>query len=196
MIRQLTHDDYPQVLHIWQTCFGDSEDYVRFFWENALPHCAGRGYCADGALASMLFMLPGELIFPEDSGGAPATPTHYIYAVATLPEYRQRGIATKLLQHAAANGTSALALYPATAQLQRYYAKQGFVPAFRKQDSGMGKFAFSPAMQGFLQAEAALVGRDLTERDEFGGMLLALDEKAHEWLAQTQGQAYLQFTLE
>ncbi|MCL2446113.1 MAG: GNAT family N-acetyltransferase [Oscillospiraceae bacterium] len=188
MICKLVHDDYPQVLHIWQTCFGDSEDYVRFFWQHAFPHCRGIGCHVDDRLVSMLFMLPGTLM-PNH------VPVHYIYAVATLPEYRNRGLAQQLLQHAARD-TGALALYPATEQLQRYYAKQGFVPAFRKQNCGVGKFDFAPAMQAYMQAEAKLVNRDLTERDAFGGMLLPLDGQAREWLVQTKQCAYLPYTLE
>ncbi|MCL2530596.1 MAG: GNAT family N-acetyltransferase [Oscillospiraceae bacterium] len=188
MICQLTYDDYLQVLHVWQTCFGDSENYVRFFWQHAFPHCQGIGCWAGDTLVSVLFLLPGAL--------QPASiAADYVYAVATLPDYRNRGLAQQLITHAA-SGTSALALYPATAQLQAYYAKQGFASAFRKQDCGMGKFEFTPAMLAYLQAEAKLVNRDLSPCDAFGGMLLPLDEQAHAWLTQTQGQAYLEYTLE
>jgi len=189
MIRNLTVDDYPQVLRIWQTCFGDDEAYVRFFWENAFAHCTGFGYYVEDMLVSMLFMLPGMLEPNQVSA-------HYIYAVATLPEHRKQGLATKLLQYAAASGASALVLYPATAQLQAYYIKQGFVLAFRKQDCDMGKFEFSLAMQAYLRAEAKLVKRDLTQRDAFGGMLLPLHDHAQAWLTQTQGKAYLKYNLE
>ena len=187
-IRFIEDSDYPQVLHVWQTCFGDSEDYVRFFWQNAFPHCRGIGLWHDDTLVSMLFMLPG-MLQPGD------VPAQYVYAVATLPAHRKQGLAAKLLQHAAAS-TCALALYPATAQLQDYYANQGFLPAFRKQDCGTGSFTFSPAMQAYMQAEAELTKRDLTQRDAFGGMLQPLDEHTRAWLAATQGKAYLPFTLE
>lgn len=189
MICQLTHDDFPQVLKLWQTCFGDGEDYVRFFWQHGFLHCRGLGHWDGSTLVSMLFMLPGAL----QPGNLPA---EYIYAVATLPEHRKQGLAAQLLQQAAASGTSALALHPATEQLRSYYAKQGFLPAFRKQDCGNGKFAFTPAIQNYLQAEAELVQRDLSPCDAFGGMLLPLDEHAKFWLTQSQGQAYLPYTLE
>ena len=33
-IRSATADDLTQMTHIWQTVFGDSDAYIRFFFEN------------------------------------------------------------------------------------------------------------------------------------------------------------------
>jgi len=200
-MRFIRGDDYPQVLHIWQACFGDDESYVRFFWDECFPMCRGLGWEEDSRLVSMLFLLPGTLMF-NGTGSKNATPTgaEYVYAVATLPEYRGRGYAAELTSWAAKiaqeEGKSALCLYPATEQLYAYYGKQGFVTAFRRQDSGCGRFGWPAHMLAYMHKEGEFTGRVVVQSGKPGGMLLALDGRAEEWLEQTDGRAYLEYNLE
>ena len=192
MRRFIRGEDYPQVLEIWQACFGDEEYYVRFFWDNCFPMCRGLAWEEDGRLVSMLFLLPGTL-----DGQLSA---EYVYAVATLPDYRSKGYAAQLTTWAAdiarSEGTSALCLCPATEQLYNYYGKQGFQLAFRKQDTEMGRFVWPPHMLDYMQCESKLCGRVISRKEEPGGMLLPLDEQAERWLKATGGQAYLKYNLE
>jgi len=131
--RFMRESDYPQVLNIWQTCFGDEESYVRFFWKNCFPLCRGLVYEEDGKIVSMLFLLPGALAYKRS-----LLPAEYVYAVATLPEYRGRGHASNLVEFAAIaakeEGKSALCLLPASPALYKYYTKLGFQTAFCRQD--------------------------------------------------------------
>jgi len=208
MQRFIRSNDFAGIVAIWQACFGDDESYVRFFWDNCFPMCKGLGREEDGKLAAMLFMLPGGLIAPREPPhpcGAPLlggelAGAEYIYAVATLPAYQKRGYAAQLTQWAAeiakSEGKAALCLSPATQALFAYYSKLGFVQAFVKQNTGHGKFTWPPHMLNYLEKEASLVGRAPMESDEPNGMLLALDERATNWLAQTQGKAYLEYNLE
>jgi len=133
MIRFITSSDFSQISHIWQTCFGDGEDYVRLFWDHCFPLCRGLAYEWDGRLAAMAFLLPGALALRGESH-----PAAYVYAVATLPEYRGRGIAAALTRRAAdfvrEEGGAALCLLPASESLYAYYAKLGFVTGFMKQN--------------------------------------------------------------
>ncbi|MDR0532059.1 MAG: GNAT family N-acetyltransferase [Oscillospiraceae bacterium] len=128
--RWINRDDFQQILTLWQACFGDGEAYVRLFWEE----CPWRGLAAeeDGRLASMLFLLPGGLALRGRQA-----PASYVYAVATLPDYRGRGFAGALTERAAqfarAEGQAALCLLPASESLYGYYAKLGFVNAFAAQ---------------------------------------------------------------
>ena len=192
MQRFIRGEDFPQVLDIWQACFGDEEYYVRFFWENCFPMCRGLAREEDGKLAAMLFLLPGTL---DGQLGV-----EYVYAVATLPDYRSKGYAAQLTRWAAdiarSEGKAALCLCPGSESLYDYYGKQGFVTAFRRQDTGMGRFVWPPHMLDYMRRERALCGRVITEKDEPGGMLLALDARAEDWLRATKGQAYLKYNLE
>ena len=198
MRRFIRSDDYPQVLAIWQTCFGDNESYVRFFWENCLPMCRGLGFEQDNKLVAMLFLLPSALEHECTHLAA-----EYVYAVATLPECRSKGYAAQLTGWAAdiacSEGKSALVLCPATRSLYDYYSKQGFTLAFCKRNTKHGRFAWPPHMLDYIRKEAALVGRDAPDascENSPHGMLLALDNRAKQWLDATGGQAYLNYTLE
>ena len=192
MRRFIRGDDFARVWRVWQACFSGGEDYVRFFWDECFPMCRGLGREEDGKLAAMLFLLPGTL---DGRLGA-----EYVYAVATLPEYRSRGYAAELTQWAAeiarSEGKAALCLCPATESLYDYYGKQGFQLAFRRKDSGVGGFVWPPHMLDYMRREHVLCKRSDAQSDEPGGMLLALDERAEEWLEQTGGRAYLKYNLE
>ena len=195
----MRESDYPQVLKIWQTCFGDEEGYVRFFWENCFPVC--RGLCLEegGEVASMLFLLPGGLRRKKVLLAA-----EYVYAVATLPEFRGRGYAAALAREAEriarGEGKSALCLRPADEGLYGYYAKLGYVKAFAKHEryDRYGRFEWSEPMRAYLQKEAALTDRGLSysPAENPGGMLLPLDKQAKTWLRKTKGRACLGPALE
>jgi len=135
MIRFVTSNDFPQISQIWQTCFGDPEDYIRLFYDHCFLLCRGLAYEENGKLAAMAFLLPGALDFRGESH--PAT---YVYAVATLPEYRGRGVAASLMRRAAElareEGQAALCLLPGSEDLYTYYAKLGFMIGFMKHDAG------------------------------------------------------------
>jgi len=192
--------DYPQVLQIWQTCFGDEESYVQFFWENCFPQCRGLVWEEDGRAVSMLFLLPGTLAFKKTRPLA----AEYVYAVATLPEHRGKGFAGKLTRYAAElaldEGKAALCLRPANESLCAYYAKQGFAKAFarREKPHRSGYFEFSFHIIEYIRKEAELTDRELTcdPLESPGGMLLALDDRARKWLKKTKGRAYLGPALE
>jgi ribosomal protein S18 acetylase RimI-like enzyme len=193
----MRESDFPQALAVWQACFGDEESYVRFFWEHCFPLCRGLAWEEGGRLVSMLFLLPCALVRKSLR-----LPAEYVYAVATLPEYRGRGCAAALTRHAAAlakaEGKSALCLRPADEGLYGYYAKLGFVKAFAKQEraSRHGSFGWESGVRGYIQKESELTGRELHPARSPGGMLLPLDGRAHEFLRKTKGRAYMGSALE
>ena len=199
MIRFTSENDYPLVLQIWQACFRDEGSYIRFFWENCFPNCRGLIREVDGQAVSMLFLLPGALVYKKTS-----LPAEYVYAVATLPEYRGRGYAGELTRHAAGlarkEGQSALCLRPGDEGLYAYYTRQGFVKAFAKNEKAHrhGTFSWTIHIRDYLNKEAELTGRDMSYRakNDLGGMLLPLDKKAETWLRQTKGRAYMGPALE
>ncbi len=129
MIRFAEPGDRPRLMALWALIFGDPPEAVEGYFarrhedENMLVSVE------DGILCGMLSMLPMTLI----ARGA-EYPARYVYAVATDPAFRGRGVATELLFRAheemAARGDAASVLVPASEGLFGYYAKRGYRTAF------------------------------------------------------------------
>ncbi|MFR4352718.1 MAG: GNAT family N-acetyltransferase [Roseburia sp.] len=117
--------DGAQIGHLWETCFGDEEDYIRFYLDHRMTEENMFVIYEDGKIVSMASFLPVQYLLHGSYMDA-----HYVYAVATLPEYRGRGFATRILQFARAKYGGALILAPAEESLVCYYEKMGFERAF------------------------------------------------------------------
>ena len=112
------------VVALWHQIFEDEPDFIeRFldFWRQDCIHLA----IEDGKVAAMASLLPCNLVL----GGA-VFPARYLYAVATHPDLRGRGIAKQLVSFARGQEKEAAAVItvPAEESLHGYYASQGFVP--------------------------------------------------------------------
>lgn len=114
---------------IWQACFGDTMEYIDFFFEKCFkPENALVAYY-DYKTVAMLFLLPTSLVISEkEYKGA------YVYAVATKPEYRGMGIMKMMEQKATEvttnNGLHFLCLVPQTKSLYKMYEKIGYKTTF------------------------------------------------------------------
>lgn len=111
--------------HIWQVCFGDSREYIDFYFAHRFRPEEMLVCLAEGQPVSMLSLLPAQLCYQ----GRRQT-IRYVYAVATLPEYRGKGCARLLLEEASRQLHVPLALVPASDSLREYYGRLGFVDAF------------------------------------------------------------------
>jgi len=114
---------------IWKECFCDTDACIDFYFarryrsENTLVHRE------DGNTVAMLSLLPATVVTDYV-----ALQAHYVYAVATLPEYRNRGIGAQLSVQAdkrmKAEGDSLAVLAPASESLFNYYTRLGYTTAF------------------------------------------------------------------
>ncbi|MCL2487459.1 MAG: GNAT family N-acetyltransferase [Oscillospiraceae bacterium] len=129
-VRYAAPADLPAIRTIWLASFpGDTPQAVEHF----LAHVFGGENCmlavVDGQPVSMTFILPA---FYHDGGNKRRL--QYIYAAATLPEYRGRGIFGALLRQTLRLGENAgldgSYLRPATPKLVEYYAKFGYTRYF------------------------------------------------------------------
>lgn len=118
----------PQLKKVWKECFHDEDSYIEFFFTQKFQCENTLVWLEEGKAAAMLHMLPASVV---QGGGL--MPIRYVYAVATLPEYRGRGISNRLLAY----GNSWMEerkefsiLVPAEDSLFGFYEKQGYVPAF------------------------------------------------------------------
>ncbi len=109
------------IIHIWQTCFGDDEDFIRSFLDHHTAEETMLLYFADNKPVAMASFLPMRIHQGEDM-----VEGHYVYAVATLPEYRGRGYAAEILTTAKELWQEPLLLSPAEEGLYTYYQKQSF----------------------------------------------------------------------
>ena len=110
-----------EMREMWHEIFGDEIHEIDSFLvnhSNAIPLI----YKENGKVVSMLYIVPLEVVCKKVA---------YIYAVATKPEYRGRGIASKLLSEALqlirdSGRYDMVALIPSSTESKRLYSRLGF----------------------------------------------------------------------
>ncbi len=117
--------DGEQIEKIWRTCFGDDKEYIRFYMEHRMTEENMLVMYEDGKAVAMASFLPVRYLCAGEYVDA-----RYVYAVATLPEYRGRGLARRILTFAQEHYAQPLILAPAEESLMRYYEALGFQKAF------------------------------------------------------------------
>ncbi len=120
----------PRLRQIWQTCFNDTPKGTEFVFSHLLH--------------------PDQMLVYTDEESRPAaminwkllpftTPTGrimgaYIFGVATLPQYRGKGISRRMMSHLhemlKGEGAALSCLIPASQSLFDFYGGQGFEPFF------------------------------------------------------------------
>ncbi len=119
------------LIALWNKVFGDSEDYIRLFFKRAYfdSECFGEIVC--GEVVSALYLLKCEIKFEGKTYKG-----RYLYAAATLPEHRNKGLMAKLIgeaqPYAREGELDFIALVPADDSLYDYYGKFGFVTSMYK----------------------------------------------------------------
>lgn len=96
-IRTLQDQELSMAKEIWQTCFDDQPAFVDWYFANRIKPHEVMGYFqpnADHSLLADLHMAPYQLRLRNK-----VFPCAYLIALATRPEYRNRGIAKELLRH-------------------------------------------------------------------------------------------------
>lgn len=106
---------------LWAASFDDPPEAIDAFFTTAYSPQRCRSLTVEGGLAAALHWLDAEF-----QGQKLA----YVYAVATAPAYRGRGLCRKLMEqthaHLAQSGYAAALLSPAGEGLRRMYAAMGY----------------------------------------------------------------------
>ena len=174
-IRLSRPEDLGDLRMIWNASFPGDEAFADWFLLNAYVPENALVWDAGGRVSAMLHLIPMRC---RMSGRAVSSA--YVYAVATLPENRGKGVAAALLQEAeaieASRGTEMLMLVPQSATLFEYYRRQGFKEAlFRSQRviAGAGETPRGFMLDDVLDAselddcfEAALSEKDHVTRTD------------------------------
>ena len=115
-------EDLPGLRALWADAFGEEGGWLEGFFRTAFEREKCRCVTVDGAVAAGLFWFDGVC------RGAKVA---YLYAVATLPAFRGRGLCRRLLadtgEYLAARSYGGMVLVPGEPGLFRFYAGLGFL---------------------------------------------------------------------
>ncbi len=121
--------DIPELKALWKAVFGDGDKTTDFFFENTVSINDVYAYKKDSKVVSAFYLIDTVL-----KRGNEELRAKYLYAAATLPEYRKLGIMSEMidyaLQFSRLSGYDAVFLYPADDKLYDYYARHGFKEKF------------------------------------------------------------------
>lgn len=113
----------PGLRRLWKAAFGDTDEFLDAFFSAAFAPERCRCIEADGQIVSALYWFDCAL---QDARLA------YVYAVATDPACRGRGLCTMLMadtaRHLKALGCQGIVLVPQEPGLIRMYAAMGYHP--------------------------------------------------------------------
>lgn len=130
MIRFAAEKDIPGLKEIWHISFGDSKEYIDMFMEHQFKNALTVVYEEDSKILSMFFLFRCDFSINEKTH-----PSFYLYAAATLPQYRGKGIMGKMLEfsksYAAEKNFDFIILSPAEKSLYDYYSRFRFKACFK-----------------------------------------------------------------
>lgn len=170
-----------QLKALWRRAFGDPDDFIDAFFSAAYSPDRCRCALEEGRLAGMLFWL---------DGACRGQKTAYLYAVATDPDFRGRGICRALMADARellkARGYGLALLYPAGEGLRKMYGKMGYRDWGRGREfscaasGGEGLRRIGPAEYGSLRRQYLPEGAVIQENENLRLLAAAADLYAGE----------------
>ena len=111
----------PQLRALWQLVFGDSEEFIAGFFASAYSPRRCRCAAENGNVAAALYWFDAEFRGQKFA---------YLYAVATHPDFRNRGLCRALMadtvQCLTERGYDGALLMPQDVGLREMYARMGF----------------------------------------------------------------------
>ena len=123
MVTQADKSMIPHLITLWQKSFGDSETYISMFLEQNFERIKTIVYVTEEVPdipVSVAYLLPVTYI----QDGQKACECWYLYAAATLPEWRGRGFFVEILKYVETLAEP-MVLVPGEESLIGYYEKQG-----------------------------------------------------------------------
>ncbi len=180
MIRLATDDDRAVLTDIWKNSFNDDEKTISAFFEKSkgLYTCIIGRYNTEPVAAMYIFDC-------EYKSSDRTCKAAYLYALATLPQHRGRGVMTELIECATVflkeKGYEFLFLSPSDESIVGFYEKCGFSPCDIKKcaDIPADCILDVPTDIAYLSADTVFVCRERSVCDfvRFDGRYidLALD---------------------
>ncbi|MCD7836765.1 MAG: GNAT family N-acetyltransferase [Lachnospiraceae bacterium] len=120
-------NDFVDIKNLWKICFGDEDAYISFYLEERFDEENMMVIRRDNKIVSMASFMPAAVKYEKEW-----IAVRYVYAVATLPQYRGNGYAAEIISFASEVYGEPLVLQPADDELCKYYRSIGFVDFFDK----------------------------------------------------------------
>ncbi len=121
-LRSYRPGDEAGLLALWQSSFPETEAEIRAFFARFLKEDGCLLAEADGKIVSAMYILEGPDLWPYRKRMLKAA---YTYALATLPEYRKRGIGRAVYKACCEaiwdRGIEAACVWPAEESLYPFY---------------------------------------------------------------------------
>lgn len=115
----------PDLFSLWKTCFHDEDGYIRLFFEREYENCKTFAAFEDGEIVSVLYLLDCFISLEGERYDG-----YYLYAAATKPCCRGKGLMSALIKEAEDfaehEGRAFIALVPGEESLYGYYERFGF----------------------------------------------------------------------
>lgn len=122
--------DIPRLRELWYLAFGDDGAYVDNFFDTYYKPERMLVLEEDGVVQAMTAWFDTAFVVPEEGSFRAA----YLYAVATHPDCRGKGMAGRLLawadDHFRALGIPAVTTVPAEPSLHNFFGSNGFRECF------------------------------------------------------------------
>ncbi len=129
-IRLSDKNDVGRLKYIWKQCFGDSDAFIDFYFQEFYQPHQTMILQAGDEIAAMLTMIPVTIHLQPST----AVPCVMLYAIATDPAYQGKGLARELIDYsndyAAKTGKDFSVLVPASGSLFSFYEKLAYQAAF------------------------------------------------------------------
>lgn len=155
-VRLAREGDVGAIRQIWRASFPGDEAFCDWYLKSVFRPENALVWTQDAQPRGMLHLVPARV-----AAGDRVVSCAYVYAVATLPPWRGRGVAAALLEEAQAlslgRGASLLMLVPQSEGLFEYYRRQGFETAFSR---GRREIALPGAPRLGAREGAAQAGRE------------------------------------
>ncbi len=129
-IRSAKKGEMVRQKEIWKLCFGDKDSYIDFYYAHRYKEDETLLLLQDGEISAMLTLMPVKVIAPDNR----SFDAVMLYAIATHPQYQNKGFATQLLdfsnRYLRSKNITLSILVPAEKQLFDFYRKQGYQDGF------------------------------------------------------------------
>lgn len=137
MIQLSNEQIRPSIRSIWKEVFEDDNDYMDLYFAEKYKDENTLVAIEDSRVVASLQMLPYEISFY-----GVRIPFYYLAGLATLPDYRSRGLMGQLILKShelmLQRGIPLSVLIPAEEPLFGYYSRFGYAQTFRKGDIAFG----------------------------------------------------------
>ncbi len=129
-VRLAHKGEVGQQKEIWKLCFGDSDQYIDFYYDHRYREDETMLLLEKGEIAAMLTMLPVKVAVPDKR----SFDSNMFYAIATHPLFQNRGYAAQLMafasQYLRKKKKVFSVLVPAGKELFGFYQRQGYQEGF------------------------------------------------------------------